>query len=86
MIDISSLSEDELDKLMTSVKEEKSKRTGFDKLNGMFHNKDFLRKFLSSDAFVSFCKKNGYDLHSDDIVNTVLPEYLRVMSSKDGDS
>lgn len=59
-------------KLIDSIIEKKKNDNIVEKL---FRNKDFLKRFLSSDSFLSLCKEEGYDIHKDDAVEFLLPKF-----------
>lgn len=44
----------------------------------LFKNKDFLKRFISSDSFLSICKEEGYDIHKDDAIEFLLPKFENI--------
>lgn len=78
MVETSKMTEEELDLLLVSIQKEKDKRSGLVKLKNLLSSKDFLVTLLSSEPFVTYCKSQGYNLSSIDIVDVALEQYLEL--------
>lgn len=78
MVETSKMTEEELDLLLVSIQKEKDKRSGLVKLKNLLSSKDFLLTLLSSEPFVTYCKSQGYNLSSTDIVDVALEQYLEL--------